>query len=106
MTNKVKVFEVKILIKPDEIRGKKVITYKGMLMGKVDTIEVDEKNWQIKEVDVLLEKEMEKLFDVKLGRNPVVPVPVSLLGPIEGESITLKEEIKDPKALLEQAHKR
>jgi sporulation protein YlmC with PRC-barrel domain len=97
---------VKILIKPDEIRGKKVITFKGMLMGKVDTIEVDEKSWQIQEVDVLLEKEMEKLFNVKAGRKAVVPLPVSLLGPIEGESITLKEEIKDPKALLEQVHKR
>ena len=92
------------MIRPEKVYGKKVITYKGMLMGEVDGIELDENNWTIGQVNVALAKEMEKLFDVKSGMisKSIVPLPVSLFGPIGEESITLKEEISDPKKLLEQ----
>ncbi len=92
------------LIRPEKIMGKKVITYKGMLMGEVNGIEIDENNWTITEIDVALAKEMENLFDVKSGMmsKSVVPIPVSMLGPIGPESITLKQEIKDPKEYLEK----
>jgi sporulation protein YlmC with PRC-barrel domain len=92
------------MIRPEKVYGKKVITYKGMLMGEVDGIEIDENNWTIRQVDVSLAKEMEKLFDVKSGMmsKSIVPLPVSLMGPIGADSITLKEEISDPKKLLEQ----
>jgi sporulation protein YlmC with PRC-barrel domain len=96
---------VKILIKPEKIIGKKVMTYRGMLMGEVDSIEVNEQNWSITEVDVALTKEMEKIFDIKTHAmsKAVVPLPITMMGPIEDDSIKLKEEIKDPQALLNQA---
>jgi sporulation protein YlmC with PRC-barrel domain len=92
------------LVRPEKIIGKKVMTYKGMLMGEVAGIEIDENNWAITEVDVALAKEMENLFDVKSGMmsKSIVPLPVSLMGPIGTVSITLKEEISDPKKLLEK----
>jgi sporulation protein YlmC with PRC-barrel domain len=92
------------LIRPEKIHGKKVITFKGMLMGEVDAIEIDENNWTITQVDVTLTKEMEGLFGVKSGMmsKSIVPLPVSLMGPITADSITLREEIKDPKELLEK----
>jgi sporulation protein YlmC with PRC-barrel domain len=92
------------MIRPEKIYGKKVMTYRGMLMGEVDGIEVDENNWTIRQVDVALAKEMEKIFDVKTGMmsKAIVPLPVSMMGPIEGDSIKLKEEITDPQALLSQ----
>lgn len=84
--------------------GKKVITYRGMLMGEVAGIEIDENNWVVTNVDVSLTKEMENLFGVKSGMmsKSIVSLPVSLMGPIGADSITLKEEIKDPKELLER----
>jgi hypothetical protein len=98
-------FLVKILIKPEKIIGKKVMTYRGMLMGEVDAIEVNETDWSIREVDVALTKEMEKIFDIKTHAmsKAVVPLPITMMGPIEEDSIKLKEEIKDPQALLNQA---
>jgi sporulation protein YlmC with PRC-barrel domain len=89
-------------MRPEKILGKKVMTYKGLLMGEVASIEVDENNWAITEVDVSLTKEMEHLFDIKSGMmsQSIIPLPVSLMGPIGTESITLKEEIKDPKELI------
>lgn len=84
--------------------GKKVITYRGMLMGEVAGIEIDDNNWAVTNVDVSLTKEMENLFGVKSGMmsKSIVSLPVSLMGPIGADSITLKEEIKDPKELLER----
>ncbi len=92
------------MIRPEKVYGKKVVTYRGMLMGEVDGIELDENNWTIRQVDVALAKEVEKLFGVESGMmsKSVVPLPVSIMGPIQAESVTLKEEITDPKQLLEQ----
>lgn len=93
------------MVRPEKIHGKKVVTYKGLLAGEVDGIEIDENNWTITEVYVSLTKDMEKLFDIKSGMmsKSIVPLPVSLMGPIGEDKITLKEEISDPKQLLEQA---
>jgi len=89
------------MVRPEKIMGKKVITYKGMYLGDVAGIEIDENNWTITEVDVAITKEMENIFDIKSGMmsKSIVPLPVSLMGPI-GDNITLKEEIKDPKELV------
>ena len=80
------------------------MTFKGLLMGEVAGIEVDENNWTITEVEVALTKEMEKLFDIKSGRlsKSIVPLPLNMMGPIGPESITLKQEISDPKELMEK----
>jgi sporulation protein YlmC with PRC-barrel domain len=93
------------MVRPEKIHGKKVVTFKGLLMGEVDGIEIDENNWTITEVDVSLAKEMEKLFDIKSGimSKSIVPLPVSIMGPIGEDSITLKQEITDPKQIIEQA---
>jgi len=95
---------VNILVRPEKIMGKKVVTYKGMHLGEVAGIEIDENNWTITEVDVALTKEMENIFDIKSGMmsKSMVPLPISLMGPIGTDSITLKEEIKDPKELVEK----
>jgi sporulation protein YlmC with PRC-barrel domain len=92
------------MVRPEKIMGKKVITYKGMLMGEVAGIEIDENNWTITEIEVSLAKEMEKLFDIKSGMmsKSIVPVPTSYLGPITADSITLNKEIPDPKVFLEE----
>jgi sporulation protein YlmC with PRC-barrel domain len=96
---------VKVLINVEKIKGKKVFTYRGMLMGEVDAVQIDENNWTIAEVDVALDKEMEKLFDVKSGMmsKTIVPVQISMMGPIGPDSIALKEEIQNPKEYLEKA---
>ena len=75
------------------------------MLGEVDAIQMDENNWTITEVDVALTKEMEKLFDIKSGTlsKSIVPLPVSIMGPITEENITLKQAIEDPKQLVEQA---
>lgn len=92
------------MVRTEKVMGKKVITYRGMLMGEVAGIEIDENNWAVTNVDVSLTKEMENLFGVKSGMmsKSIVSLPVSLMGPIGADSITLKEEIKDPKELLER----
>lgn len=91
-------------LRADKINGKKVYTVKGMVLGEVSSIEIDENNWAVKEVNVVLAKEWEKLFEVQTGfmARAVVPIPINLVGPIESDKITLKEEIKEPKHILEQ----
>lgn len=73
-------------------------------MGEVDAVQMDENNWTIVQVDIALTKEMEHLFDIKSGMmsKSIVPVPVTLMGPITAENITLKQSIEDPKQLVEQ----
>jgi sporulation protein YlmC with PRC-barrel domain len=95
------------VVRPEKIHGKKVVTFKGLLMGEVEGIEIDENNWTITEVDVSLTKEMENLFDIKSGMmsKSIVPLPVNIMGPIGTDSITLKTEISDPKQIVEQATK-
>jgi len=95
------------LIRPEKIYGKKVITYKGLLMGEVDGIQMDENNWTIAQVDVALTKEMENLFDIKSGMmsKSIVPLPVEIMVPVTDANITLKQTIEDPKQLVEQVSK-
>jgi len=73
-------------------------------MGEVDGIEIDDDNWIVKEIYVAISKEVEKMFDIKVGfrGKAVVPVSVSLLGPVGPDSIHLKEEIKEPKEFIER----
>ena len=91
-------------LRPEKIYGKKVFTVKGMLMGEVDGVNIDENNWTISHVEVALTKAMEDLFDIKSGKmsKSIVPLPTRIMGPITEDRITLNEEISDPKGLLEQ----
>jgi sporulation protein YlmC with PRC-barrel domain len=92
------------MVRPEKIMGKKIMTYKGLFMGEVAGIEIDENNWTITEVEVSLTKDMEKLFDIKSGvmSKSIVPLPTNLMGPIGENTITLNKEIADPKALVEE----
>jgi len=94
-------------MKPQQTYGKKVFTVKGILLGEVDGIEIDENNWAITDIDVKLTDEAEKLFDVKSGMmsKSIMPIPANLMGPIEGDRITLKEVVADPKELVDRVTK-
>ena len=94
-------------MKAEKIHGKKVITYKGLVLGEVSGVEIDENTWAVKEIDVALSKEVEKLFNIKAGFRSkiIVPIPASLLGPIGSDSITLNKEIEEPKEFIEKITK-
>jgi sporulation protein YlmC with PRC-barrel domain len=93
-------------MKYHDLYGKKVFAYKGFLVGEIDGIEVDENNWTITDVDVKLASETEKLFDVKSGMTSksIVPIPISLFGPMGMDSVQLKE-VSDPKELVAKVTK-
>ena len=93
-------------MKPDKIKGKKVFTARGLHLGEVDDIEIDD-NWVIM-VDVSLTKDAEKLFDVKSGmtHKSIMPIPASLMGPIGPDRITLTEVVADPKELIARVRKK
>jgi sporulation protein YlmC with PRC-barrel domain len=95
---------VKILVKPDKIKGKKVIAKNGMMIGKVEDIELDENNWTVTTVDVKLESSIEKLYGEKSGfmKKSILPLPANLMGPIGPDSIYLKETVTDVESLRQQ----
>jgi sporulation protein YlmC with PRC-barrel domain len=95
-------FVVIIMVKVNELKGKKVFAKRGMLIGKVEDVELDETTWGLKSVDVKLEDEVAKLYGAKGGfmTKSVVPLPATLIGQM-GEDIMLKEEIKDVSSLLD-----
>jgi sporulation protein YlmC with PRC-barrel domain len=95
---------VKKLVKMEKIKGKKVITVRGMAIGKVEDVEVDDNNWAVTTVNVKLDDDVAKLFGLKGGMmtKSEVPLPASLMGPIGEDSITLKEAITDVNSLREQ----
>lgn len=83
------------MVNAEKINGEKVVTSKGLVMGEVNGIEIDESNWTVKEIDVALSREVEKIFGIHVGfgGKALVPVAVSFLGPVGADSITLKENI-------------
>jgi sporulation protein YlmC with PRC-barrel domain len=98
---------MEIFMKPHEIYGKKVFTFKGIHLGEIDGIEVDENNWAITDIDVKLTNDAEKLFDLKSGmtHKSIMPIPVNLFGPIGLDRVTLTEVVADPKELVARVTK-
>jgi sporulation protein YlmC with PRC-barrel domain len=94
---------VKDMIKIDKIKGKKVIAKNGMLIGKVEDIELDENNWTVT-VEVKVEDSIEKLYGEKSGfmKKSIMPLPAALMGPIGEDSIYLNEKITDVESLRAQ----
>jgi sporulation protein YlmC with PRC-barrel domain len=92
------------LVKIEKIKGKKVITVRGIEIGKVEDVEIDDNNWAVTTVHVKLDDDVAKIFGLKGGMmtKSEVPLPASLMGPIGEESIILKEQITDVNALREQ----
>src|SRR5512139_2618682 len=92
------------MVKIEKIKGKKVITVKGIEIGKVEDIEIDDNNWAVTTVNVKLYDDVAKIFGMKGGMmtKSEVPLPANLMGPIGEDSIVLKEAISDVNALREQ----
>jgi sporulation protein YlmC with PRC-barrel domain len=95
---------VKDMTKIDKIKGKKVIAKNGMMLGKVEDVELDENNWTVTTVDVKLDSNVEKLYGEKSGfmKNSILPLPANLMGPIGEDSIYLTEKITDVESLRQQ----
>jgi sporulation protein YlmC with PRC-barrel domain len=92
------------LVKLDKIKGKKVIAKNGMLIGKVEDVELDENNWTATTVEVKLESNVEKLYGEKSGfmKKSILPLPAHLMGPIGEDSIYLNEKVTDVESLRQQ----
>ncbi len=92
------------MVKSEDLRGKKVLAANGMEIGELDDVEIDEKTWAVKTLYVVLNSDVAKLYGIKTGfrREAVVPIPANFVGPLMGETINLKEEIKDVNTLREK----
>ncbi len=94
---------VKKLTKIDKIKGKKVIAKNGMMIGKVEDIELDDNNWAVTTVEVKVEDAVAKLFGEKtFMKKNIVPLPAHLMGPIQGDTIYLSEKVTDIPSLVAQ----
>ncbi len=94
---------VKYLVNLDKIKGKKVIAKNGMMIGKVEDVELDDNNWAVTTVDVKLEDNVAKLFGEKtFMKKNIVPLPGHLMGPISGDTIYLSEKVADIPSLIAQ----
>ncbi len=95
-------------MKVENLKGKKVISVRGMEIGELDDFEIDEHTWSIKTLYVVLRDDVAKMYGIKTGfrREAVVPIPANLVGPMMGETINLKEEIKDINALRQKIEMR
>lgn len=96
------------MVKVENLKGKKVISVRGMEIGELDDFEIDEHTWSIKTLYVVLRDDVAKMYGIKTGfrREAVVPIPANLVGPMMGETINLKEEIKDINALRQKIEMR
>ncbi len=95
---------VKYMVKIEKIKGKKVIAKNGMMIGKVEDVELDDNNWTVTTVEVKLENSIEKLYGEKSGfmKKSILPLPAHLMGPIGEDSIYLNEEVTDVESLRAQ----
>jgi sporulation protein YlmC with PRC-barrel domain len=94
---------VKYLVSIDKIKGKKVIAKNGMMIGKVEDVEMDDTTWAVKTVDVKLEDNVAKLFGEKtFMKKNIVPLPGHLMGPITEDTIYLNEKVADIPSLIAQ----
>jgi sporulation protein YlmC with PRC-barrel domain len=94
---------VKVLVRIEKIKGKKVIAKNGMMIGKVEDVELDDNNWTVTTVDVKLEDSVAKLFGEKTWmKKNIVPLPGHLMGPITEDTIYLNEKVTDIQSLVAQ----
>jgi sporulation protein YlmC with PRC-barrel domain len=91
------------LVNLDKIKGKKVVAKNGMMIGKVEDVELDNNNWTVTTVDVKLEDSVAKLFGEKtFMKKNIVPLPGHLMGPISEDTIYLSEKVADIPSLIAQ----
>ena len=91
------------MVRIEKIKGKKVIAKNGMMIGKVEDVELDDNTWIVTTVEVKLDDNVAKLFGEKTWmKKNLVPLPASLMGPIGEESIYLNEKVSDVPSLVQQ----
>ena len=91
------------MVRIEKIKGKRVIAKNGMMIGKVEDIELDENSWAVTTVEVKLDDNVAKLFGEKTWmKKNLVPLPASLMGPIGEDSIYLNERVTDVQSLVQQ----
>ncbi len=90
------------MVSVHELKGKEVYAKRGIKIGKVEDVELDDNNWSVKALDVRMNEDIAKIYGEKAGfmKKEIIPLPAEMLGPI-GDNVTLKEEIKDFDALRE-----
>ena len=97
---------MKILVRIEKIKGAKVVAKNGMMIGKVEDVNLDETTWAVSSVDVRLEDAVAKLFGEKagIGKKLVVPVPGNLVGSmhLDTDTIYLTDKITDIESLKAQ----
>ena len=95
---------VKYLVNIEKVKGKKVIAKNGMMIGKVEDVELNDNTWAVTTVDVKLDDNVAKLYGEKSGmmKKSIVPLPANIMGPIGEDSIYLNEKISDVESLREQ----
>lgn len=86
-----------------DLKGKDVYGKRGVKIGKVEDVEIDDNNWAVKALDVRMNEDISKIYGEKAGfmKKEIVPLPANMLGPI-GDNVTLKEEITDFESLRGQ----
>jgi sporulation protein YlmC with PRC-barrel domain len=91
---------VKVLINTHDLKGKDVYGKRGVKIGQVEDVELDN-NWQVKALDVKMNEDVGKIYGEKAGfmKKQIISLPANLLGPMTADNVTLKEEITDFDAL-------
>jgi sporulation protein YlmC with PRC-barrel domain len=91
------------LVTVKSLKGKDVYGKRGVKIGEVEDVEIDDNNWTVKALDVKMNEDIAKIYGEKAGfmKKEIVPLPANMLGPI-GENVTLKEEITDFESLRGQ----
>ncbi|MCW4025433.1 MAG: PRC-barrel domain-containing protein [Candidatus Bathyarchaeota archaeon] len=85
------------MVSLDKLKGTDVYARRGVKIGKVEDVEVDDNNWSVKVVDVKMNEDVAKIYGEKAGflEKKIVPLPAEKMGPIHEDNITLKEEFTD-----------
>jgi sporulation protein YlmC with PRC-barrel domain len=78
-----------------DLLGKEVVELNGVLIGTVKNVMFDEKAWQVGSLDVQLNDDVAKEFEVKkVFRNYRIHLDVNLVQGI-GDKITLKTSMEE-----------
>jgi sporulation protein YlmC with PRC-barrel domain len=90
-------------VNPALLKGKKVVGTEGYILGEVDSVEIDSKNWQVNAFYVNLSDDAtaELGFKKPFLRRITVCLPTCLVEAV-GEVMTLKEPIRNLKDIEER----
>lgn len=82
-------------MKATELKDKEVIGEGGRLIGKVTDGEIDDMSWTLKTLDVELEGNVAKEFNLKKTlRSTTVPIATSFVGAV-GDKVVLKASAEE-----------